>query len=208
MTKEFITLEELDVSSSYKLLIQLVIPRPIAWVSTRSAQGSTNLAPFSYFNLVATKPSVLMISFNYSETKGFKDTYRNIKESLEFGVNLPRFEQMELVVSSAADYPYGTSEIDALNIDTFQSKLINAPLVSNCHINFECKYLQEAHFGEGPGSCWVVFGNILAVHIDKSLFEGDLIINPRKLNPLCRLGRSQYSSLGEIKEMPVPKIKS
>jgi len=208
MTKEFITLEELDVSSSYKLLIQLVIPRPIAWVSTRSAQGSTNLAPFSYFNLVATKPSVLMISFNYSETKGFKDTYRNIKESLEFGVNLPRFEQMELVVSSAADYPYGTSEIDALNIDTFQSKLINGPLVSDCHINFECKYLQEAHFGEGPGSCWVVFGNILAVHIDKSLFEGDLIINPRKLNPLCRLGRSQYSSLGEIKEMPVPKIKS
>jgi len=208
MIKDFITLEDLDVSSSYKLLIQLVIPRPIAWVSTRSTQGLTNLAPFSYFNLVSTKPSVLMISFNYSETKGFKDTYRNIKESLEFGVNLPRFEQMELVVSSAADYPYGVSEIDVLNIDTFQGKLINVPLVSDCHINFECKYLQEAHFGEGPGSCWVVFGNILAVHINKSLFEGDLIIDPLKLNPLCRLGRSQYSRLGEIKEMPVPKIKS
>lgn len=204
--KRVIYFEDQSVKQVYSILTQSIIPRPIAWVVTVSQEGLGNLAPFSYFNAVSSKPPIIMISITWSERKGVKDTLRNIKEIKEFTVNIPSGDQFESVVQTAGEYDFGINEAELCGVELVKSAKVKPMLVKDCKINFECVLEKVVHFGdESVGSVQVVFGKILVAHIDESCIVENRI-DPVKLNPLARLGLNQYALLGDILTRDIPRV--
>ncbi|HEY7805160.1 MAG TPA: flavin reductase family protein, partial [Orrella sp.] len=121
--------ESLDAKQAYKLLTGVIVPRPIAWVSTLSKNGVTNLAPFSYFTSVANKPPMVGINIG-QEYGGRKDTARNILETEQFVVNIAQWPQLDALHASADHHPPETSEIELLGLSTEASTLIKPPRIA------------------------------------------------------------------------------
>lgn len=199
-------LEDLSPTDVYFMLTQSIIPRPIAWVVTVNEEGLGNLAPFSYFNAVSSKPPLLMISITWSERKGVKDTLRNIKSTGEFTVNIPSAEHFDAVVKTAGEYEFGINEAELFDVETVNSLKVRPKLVKSCKVNFECALEQIVGFGDNSeGSVQVVFGRVLVAHIDETCFV-DHRIDPKKLDPLARLGSNRYALLGDVLTGDIPKV--
>src|SRR5436190_18980142 len=134
---------------AYGWMISTILPRPIAWVSTISADGKTNLAPFSFFQGVCANPPTLMfVPVNLRDgTK--KDTVRNIEQVPEFVVNLVSFELAEKMNRTSALLPYGESEFDAFGIASAPSERVRPPRVAAAPVAFECTLDRFVHIGEG-----------------------------------------------------------
>ncbi|MCS6893069.1 MAG: flavin reductase family protein [Deltaproteobacteria bacterium] len=204
--KRIFILKELDFKDIYFLFTQTIIPRPIAWVTTKSRFGGLNLAPFSYFNAVSSNPPLIMISFTGSPKKGLKDTLRNITDTGEFTINLPRTNQIDAVVKTAAEYEYGVDEARMLGLELESCKFVQPEMLKDCFVSFECVLEKILDFGElSNGGVKVIFGKVLALHVEECAFEGERI-NPKKLDPLCRLGRDLYASLGGVYSRKIPKV--
>lgn len=204
--KRVYNFEDLSPTEVYFMLTQSVIPRPIAWVVTVNEEGLGNLAPFSYFNAVSSKPPLLMISITWSERKGVKDTLRNIVSVGEFTVNIPSAEHFDAVVKTAGEYEFGINEAELFGVEVVNSLKVKPKLVRSCKVNFECALEQIVGFGDNSaGSVQVVFGRILAAHIDETCFV-DNRIDPKKLDPLARLGSNKYAVLGDVLTGDIPKV--
>ncbi|MCS6961998.1 MAG: flavin reductase family protein [Deltaproteobacteria bacterium] len=197
---------ELEPKEVYFLMTQTVIPRPIAWISSVSISGIGNLAPFSYFNAVCSDPPLLMVSFTGSQKKGLKDTLTNILDTMEFCVNIPSFKHFEKVVDSAAEYDFGINEAEILNIDLEPCASIKPPRVKDAAVSFECVLETSITFGNPKKSgATVVFGKVKCIHISEDCFmEGK--IDPQKIDPLCRLGRTFYSKLENVYSRKIPEV--
>jgi flavin reductase (DIM6/NTAB) family NADH-FMN oxidoreductase RutF len=128
----------LSHADNYKLLTNLVVPRPIAWVSTQSTDGVVNLAPFSFFNVVGSNPPYIIISISENEGQP-KDTARNILDSGAFVVNLVTEDLFDAMNISAADFPSEQSELEAGKLHTAPSVQIKAPRVAEAQASLECK---------------------------------------------------------------------
>lgn len=199
------TQPEFNWRTAYKLLISAVTPRPIALVSTMAADGRLNLAPFSFFNMVSGNPPVLMFAPGLNRRREHKHTYRNVDATREFvvaGVNERIGPQM---VRSAADLPYGESEFAFAGLSPSPASLVKPPLVREAPFNLECRLRQIVSLGDGPGSGHVIFGDIVAVHIDDAYLSpaGDAL-DARRLRMVGRLGGTQYSTVGEPWSMEIP----
>jgi flavin reductase (DIM6/NTAB) family NADH-FMN oxidoreductase RutF len=182
----------------YRLLIRCIVPRPIAWVSTRSADGADNLAPFSFFTGVASAPpSVLFCPGRRGEAGGKKDTLRNVEETGEFVVNVVTEELAERMNETATDYPPEIDEFAAAGLTPAPSRLVRPPRVAESPVNFECRRLEVFHIGaEGAGGAAIVVGEIVMIHVDdRVLREGK--VDPERLRPVARLGGMEYTKLGE-----------
>lgn len=146
----------------YKLLTATVVPRPIAWVSTRSASGVANLAPFSFFNVMGDEPPILAVGINRG-ARGMKDTARNIIDTGAFVVNLVPFDLAQAMNLTAIDAPPGVSEFDLAGLTAAPAQHVTAPLLAESPVHFEC--VTHASLVTGPEQILAV-GRILAVHVD------------------------------------------
>lgn len=191
--------ETLDAKQAYKLLTGVIVPRPIAWVSTVSADGTTNLAPFSYFTSVSNKPPMVGINIG-QEYGGRKDTARNILETEAFVVNIAQWSQLEALHASADHHPPETSEIELLGLKTERSLHIEVPRIVGAPVQLECKFRQMIPFGTGGAEFYV--GEVLAFHFREDVIDKQALrVNSVALEPICRLGGPLYASLGEVTKM-------
>jgi flavin reductase (DIM6/NTAB) family NADH-FMN oxidoreductase RutF len=187
-------LEARSPQSVYHLLTALVIPRPIAWISSLNPDGGANLAPFSFFNCICADPPLLLVSF--ARRDGLpKDTVRNLRERPEFVVNLPNLAQARDVFASAADLPYGESELTALGLRTLPSVRVAAPRVAGTHTQLECRVERWLELGNGPVD--LLIGRILAAHVREDALDEHGRPRPELLDPLARLGGGQFAGLDE-----------
>jgi len=203
---------ELPYSEFYNLLISSVVPRPIAWVSTVSAAGQPNLAPFSFFNAVCADPPLLafapgMRRPRQAEAKHgeAKDTLRNVRETREFVVNVVTHELAEAMNLTSGEYDASVNEFELAKLTPQPSKIVRAPRVAESPVSFECKLHQILDFSQAPTGASLVIGKIVSIHIDDAhLKEGKLDRN--SLDLIGRMGGMQYTRTTERFEMVRPKL--
>ena len=189
MQLDFTTLGPRD---AYACMIAAITPRPIAWVSTISADGLTNLAPFSFFNGVTAHPPTLMFSpVNFSDGAK-KGTVRNIEAVPEFVVNIVPFALAEPMNASAALLPHGESEFEKFGIAAAPSERVRPPRVAAAPVAFECALHSIVRIGEGPLAANVVFGRILLAHVADAVLGPDGRIDQAKLDTIGRLSGEDY----------------
>ncbi len=186
----------LDARALYHLMISVVVPRPIAWVSTVGPDGVLNAAPFSYFQALSSRPPLVMISVGNRRDGTPKDTRRNIEASRDFVVNVVSESSAERMVASAADH--ASSEFDAAGLKAVASEKVRAPRIAECLVALECR-LDRVLEVPGSGIC---IGEVVLFHLDDSILDGQGNADPAKLKPLGRLGGSLYAPLREILEIP------
>ena len=172
----------------YPWLNSVVVPRPIAWVSSRSAEGVDNLAPHSFFTIAGVVPPV--VSFT---SVGTKDSLRNILATGEFVVCLSPEPLLEQVNSSATDYPQDVSEFDVLGITREPSAKVAPSRVAGSPVALECRLVDTRVFGD----CTVVFGEVVHLAVDEAVLrDGRPAID--LLQPLARLGANEWSTIGSV----------
>ncbi len=185
---------ELNPDAIYKLLTGVVVPRPIAWVTTLSEGGRVNLAPFSAFTFVSNKPPMLGINVG-RKAGAMKDTGNNILRSGEFVIHIADTPLLEALHRSSVEYPPDVSEVEVLGLETLPSLHIRPPRLVAAPVAMECRLHRSIAFGD-TGSEFMV-GEVRAFHIREQLLV-DGKIDTVALQPICRLGGPNYALLGEI----------
>ncbi len=178
-------------------MITTILPRPVAWVSTISSEGRTNLAPFSFFQGVTANPPTLMFVPVNTRDGAKKDTVRNIEQVPEFVVNLVPFALAEQMNQCSAMLPYGESEYEAFGIAPAASERVRPPRVAAAPVAFECTLDRIVHIGEGPLAANVIFGRILVAHIADGVLGEEGKPDPGKLDLIGRLGGDSYARTTE-----------
>ncbi|KAH6606859.1 hypothetical protein Trco_006012, partial [Trichoderma cornu-damae] len=199
---------------NYSLLISAIAPRPIAFISTLSADGKTpNLAPYSYFNLVTHDPPTFVVGFAHPRT-GPKDSFVNVRDSKECVINIVSEHYVEAANSTSIDTPYGTSEwsVAGLTAD-YSCETVKAPRVKEAIFSVEAKLdsIKEIESKSTPGtaSAWlaVLEGTRFWVR-DDALSEKQDHVSPEVLRPIGRMGGVLYSKTAELVEMPRPQFEN
>lgn len=183
-------------ADNYKLLTNLVVPRPIAWVSTVDEVGMVNLAPFSFFNAVSGEPLYLVISIGVNDL-GMKDTLRNILAGGEFVVNMVTEELFDAMNISAAEFPPEESELLAAGLTPAPSVKVQPPRVAKSQASMECKLHSTVSLGENT----LVIGEVVMFHVADHLLGPRLQVN--NFAPIGRLGSpSQYCRTTDRFDVP------
>jgi len=182
---------ELPGRAFYRLINSVVVPRPIAWVSTLSADGVANLAPHSFFTVSCVDPPVIQFT-----SVGRKDSLRNVEATKEFVVNLAPEWLFEQVNATATDFPPGGDEFAEVGVEREPSARVSPPRVAGSPAALECELRDTISFGDST----VVFGRVVFAAIDDDvLVDGHPEID--RLKPLSRLGRNEWGLLGEIRRI-------
>jgi len=189
---------QLSMRDAYQWMIRTILPRPIAWVSTISPEGRTNLAPFSFFQGVTANPPTLMFVPVNDRNGVKKDTVRNIELVPEFVVNLVSRELADAMNLTSATLPYGESEFEKFGIASAPSEKIRPPRVAAAPVAFECRVRQIVTIGEGPLAANVVFGSILLAHVRDELLSGDAKPDAAKLDLVGRMGGEDYATTRDV----------
>jgi flavin reductase (DIM6/NTAB) family NADH-FMN oxidoreductase RutF len=184
--------DRLPAREVYGWMTSVIAPRPIAWVSTVSADGRTNLAPFSFFQGVTSNPPTLMFVPVNNRDGQPKDTVRNIQQLPEFVVNVVPYALAGPMNDTAATLPYGESEADKFGIAMTPSTQVRPPRVAVAPVAFECTLHQIVNIGEGPLAAHVVFGRIHLVHVSDTVLGADGRIDSGKLDLIGRLSGDWY----------------
>ncbi len=196
--------QSMAAGMAYRLLTGVVVPRPVAWISTQSERGVVNLAPFSSFNYVAHSPPMLAVNINVEDDGRLKDTARNIEQSGAFVVNMPPAWAVDAVNESSAGYPAEAGEAEALGIPLLPGLCVPVPRVAWARAQMECVLRHRLPLGNGVNVLYI--GEVLAFHVAHEAFDGQRV-DSRALAPLARLGGPFYTGLGEIiqRDRPAPR---
>ena len=185
-------------------MTSLVVPRPIGWLSTWGAERIPNLAPFSYFTGVGSRPPTLLFCPANNRSGEPKDTLRNIQQIGEFVVNIVPFSLAEQMNASAADLSPNESEFDACHLAEVSSVKVKAPRVAASPVQFECTTRQILNVGEGPGGANVVIGNVVHIHINDAVLGEKELVDPDLLDAVGRMGGLSYCRTNERFELERP----
>ena len=179
---------------NHKLMIGSIVPRPIAFVSTKSDDGILNLAPFSYFNGVCSNPPTIMFAPARRGYDGLtKDTLNNIQDTNEFVVNIVSEDFVKPMVACATDYEKDVNEFEVSNLSPVDSLKVAPPLVKESKVSFECQLNTIVEIGKAePGAGFVVIGTIVMFHVDDKVYK-DGRIDLKELNPVGRLAGNSYT---------------
>jgi len=184
------TTEPLNV---YKLMIGAIVPRPIAFVSTVSADGVRNLAPFSFFTGVSANPPVIAFSpMRRAKDGGQKDTLNNIEATREFVVNVVSEEFAQKMNMCSEEFPPEVDEFQVSGLTPVTSDLVKPARVKESHINMECRLVQVVHVSPKPLGGSIVLGEVVRFHVDDALVE-NFRIDPDKLHAFGRMGGNTYA---------------
>ena len=188
-----------------KLLVQVILPRPIAFVSTLSLDGVANLAPFSFFTAVCPKPPVVCFCNSVRRDGTKKDTIRNVEATGEFVINIVSEDIATQMVACSGDYPSHVSEFDVCGLTPIPSDLVKPPRVKESHVQMECKLLQIVTVSDEPGGGSLVMGQVVRFHVDDSVLENNAV-DPDKLKPIGRMGGITYCRTTDRFSMARPRI--
>lgn len=173
----------------YRLLTSVVVPRPIAWVSSTSAAGIDNLAPHSFFTVACVTPPIVQFT-----SVGRKDSQRNIEETREFVVNFTPEPLFEQVNATATNFPGEDDEFAEVGVKREPSLRVGPPRVAESPVALEC----VLHGTLSLGDCTIVFGRVVHAAIDEGVMvDGRPEI--QRLRPLARLGKNEWSTIGEVR---------
>ena len=184
--------DEVGPDKTYSWLTQVVVPRPIAWVSTTSAAGVDNVAPHSFFTVSSQHPPVVQFT-----SVGRKDSLRNIEETGEFVVNVVT-EPLALIANeTATDYPRDLDEFAEVGVEREPSALVRPPRVAQSPVSLECVAVGFQPFRADGRSSTVVFGRVLRIAVSEEILTGGRV-DVRLLRPVARLGGPYWATLGEV----------
>ncbi len=183
-----------------------VIPRPIGWISTVGKDGRHNLAPYSQFQNVTFDPPIVMFSANQDTGGERKDSVQNAEATGEFVWNMATYDLRDAVNISGEELPLGVDEFERAGLEKLPSRLVKPMRVKGSPIQFECVYLNTLRFpGKPPmGTADVVFGRVVAIHIDDSVIDGEGMIDVLKIKPLARMGYYDYTYVDNRFQMVIP----
>ena len=199
-----ITPSEHDPGDVYKLLIGSIVPRPIAFVSSVSADGIPNLAPFSFFTAVCANPPVICFCpMVRGSTASKKDTLQNIEATKQFVVNIVSEDFAAQMNIASAEFPPGADEFRESGLTPIPSDLVTPARVEESRISMECRLLQVVEVSSRPRGGSIVIGEVLRFHVDDELFN-NYRIDPDKLRPIGRMGGPTYTRTTDRFEMPRP----
>ena len=193
-----------DHGLRYNPLKACVVPRPIGWLTTISAAGVVNLAPFSFFNLLSYDPPFVMFSAGTHEADGArKDSVANVEATGEFVYNMATWAQKDQMNQTAMIVERGVDEMAAAGLDPLPSRLVRPPRVKGSPVHFECRLHEVITLpGNKPSSeHHLVIGRVVAVHIDDAALTTDGMIDLVKIRPIARLGYKDYTSVDSIFQM-------
>jgi flavin reductase (DIM6/NTAB) family NADH-FMN oxidoreductase RutF len=174
-----------------------IVPRPIGWIATRSRAGVDNLAPYSQFQMVGYDPPMLMFSSNQTPRGTRKDTVNNVEETGEFVWNMATWAIREAVNFTSEELPPDADEFQHAGLSKLASTRVKPFRVAESPVHFECRHRHTLRLpGNGPtGTVDVVFGEVIAVHIDDRYVDANGRLDIIKVRPLARLGYHDYTSV-------------
>ena len=194
-------IDPLNFEGFNRVLTGVIVPRPIAFVSTVSADGVVNLAPYSFFNAVSYTTVVFSSSRNVWNKS--KDTLRNIEETGEFVVNIVVDPIAEAMNATAAEYPEDVDEFEIAGLTHAPSQMVKAPRVAESPVNIECKLDQVVKIGSGEHEHGLVIGTILLLHVRDDIIDGHRI-NQERLMATGRMAGNMYCHTSDRFEMVRP----
>ena len=186
-----------------RVLTGVIVPRPIAFVSSVSSEGIGNHAPFSFFNAMAYDPATIVMGISRSAGWKEKDTLSNIEATGEFVVNVVVDDIAEAMNNTAAEFPADVDEFEIAGLTAKPSEMVRAPSVAESPVNMECKLSQVVEIGDGTNHA-IVIGEILLMHVRDDIISGHRI-NHQRLKPVGRLAGNMYCSTHEVYEMVRPQ---
>lgn len=190
----------------YKLLIGSVVPRPIAFVSTRGPNGKNNLAPFSFFTVASANPPVVCFApLVRASGASTKDTLRNAREAGEFVVNIVSEQFAEQMNLCSGDYPPDIDEFEVSGLTPLASDLVAAPRVAESLVNMECKLLKIVEVSVKPLGGSLVLGEVIRFHVADAIVD-NFRIDADKLAGIGRMGGTTYSRTRDRFELERPKV--
>lgn len=201
----WIDVRESEVLKVYQMLVGLVTPRPIAWVTSRAADGLINLAPFSFFNVFGANPPIVVFSPTLKRDGTKKDTLLNIEATKEFVIHASTEPHADAINASSAPYPPEVSEVEQLHLATVPSRLVATPRLADAPWALECKLLEIRSYGDGPIAANLVIGQVVAMHVAEAILGPDGMPDPRKLKSIARLGAEYWCRTQDLFELPRPK---
>ena len=185
----------------------LIVPRPIGWISSKNNEGQINLAPYSFFNAIATIPPMVVIGpGGYSKSGNNKDTLLNIKNNPEFVCNFVSWDVKDIMNESSYSFDNNESEIEKLNIETEDSTMVSIPRVKLSPAHFECtlfKIIDLPSDSRGNPN-HLIIGNIIGINISDKIIKNDRI-DIGELKPISRMGYDEYALINTIFSMKRPK---
>jgi flavin reductase (DIM6/NTAB) family NADH-FMN oxidoreductase RutF len=196
---------KMNIKECHELLVGAVLPRPIAFVSTVGADGVPNLAPFSYFTVLSSKPPVIGFGIGPKRDGGKKDTLVNLEFTGDFVINAVTEELTVAMNVTAGEYPPEVDEFKEAGLTAIPAEWVKSPRVAESPLSLECRLLQILEFGAAPRINRFIVGEVLRVHAKSEvLVEG--IVKAEKLKPIGRMGGDFYCRTGDIFEMKRPEI--
>jgi flavin reductase (DIM6/NTAB) family NADH-FMN oxidoreductase RutF len=186
---------EWDMREFYMLMTALVIPRPIGWISTLSGSGVRNLAPYSYFNLMGSDP--FYVAFG---STGVKDSLSNLREVPQFVANIVTMHLLEKMNFTSGDFPRDEDEFGWAGLTPVPSAKVRPFRVGEAKAHLECELVQVV----SDRNTHIVLGRIVHAHVEPSVWKNGRV-DPKLLDPICRLSGSGYASLGELFSVQRPK---
>jgi flavin reductase (DIM6/NTAB) family NADH-FMN oxidoreductase RutF len=189
--------EDIKEREFYQLMTGMIIPRPIGWISTLSEQGVANVSPYSYFNLMGSDPFYCAFG-----STGEKDNVSNLRRIPEFVVNIVSMDLIEQMNFSSGDFPHEESEFAWAGLTKVPSLKVRPPRVGEARAHLECKVMQIVD----DNNTHIVLARIVHAHVSKTVWKNGRI-DPRLLDPACRLSGSAYAQLGEIVNVARPTWK-
>lgn len=201
MEVEMSSLRTRDV---YEWLTSVIVPRPIAWVSTLNAGGLPNLAPYSYFSGLASSPPLVTLGIANLRDGSAKDTLRNAQESGVLCINLVEENLVEQMNQSSGAYPPEVNEFQETGLTSSPCSKIECVRVKESRVAMECRLVDVHPYGNGPGVNLVV-AEVVYMHVADEVLEAGMVADDR-LRPVARLGGTAYASLATTYHLPRPKV--
>lgn len=192
---------DLEPRDAYRLLISAVVPRPIGWASTLGANGTLNIAPFSFFNAVSNMPLTVMISVGQRQGQP-KDTLRNARETGEYVINIVDEDLAAAMNITSGEWAYEVNEFDRAGLATAASFDVKPPRVAAAPVALECKVTQIVPVQDTTYT--LILGRVLRFHIRSGLLRPNGTIDAALLKPVARLSGDEYATLGRVFEMKRP----
>ena len=194
-----------NVLDVYRILIGVVTPRPIAWVTTVDLEGRVNLAPFSFFNAFGANPPVVVFSPTLRRDGAGRTRCCNVEATGEFVLNAAVESLAEQVNQSSNELPPGESEVELTGLSLLPSRKVRPPRVAESPAHLECRVLQIVPIGDGPIAANLVIGEVVVIHVEDGVLDESGRVDPRKLRTIARLGGDHYCRSTDLFEMERPR---
>jgi len=195
----------LNRQDAHALLVGAILPRPIAFVSTVGKDGIHNIAPFSFFTGMSSKPAIVGFGVARRRDGAKKDTLVNIEYTKDYVINLVNEELAEAMNQAAGEYPSHVDEFKVAGLTPVKSDLVKSPRVAESPVNLECRLMQILEFGQSPNVNSFIIGEVVGVHVQEETWV-DGVIKASKVQAIGRLGEDLYCRTKDIFEMKRPRV--